>query len=81
MMEVPANYIYAKSTSPGFWTPVYIGESGNIHERCLDHHQMECILRSGATHIFTHVSSTDKQTRLNEETDLRHSYPATCNSQ
>lgn len=81
MKEVPANYIYAKRNVQGHWVPVYIGECGNLKERCLNHHKLECMDRNGATHIFVHLSSEDRQLRLNEETDLRARFNTTCNDQ
>ena len=79
--EVPANYIFAKSENPGFWTAVYIGETENLKERFASHHKEDCILKNGGTHFFVHKSSADHQVRLDEETDLRGRYNTSCNDQ
>lgn len=78
---VPGNYIFAKMNSQGRWVSVYIGETGDLSERFDNHHAMPCIKRNGATHIHAHKSSAVKQTRLNEETDLRKNYNPPCNKQ
>lgn len=77
---VPGNYIFAKVVN-GSWSPIYIGETGDLSDRFADHHQLLCIKSNGATHIFVHVSSTTRQLRIDEETDLRHSYTTPCNQQ
>ena len=41
--EAPGNYIFAKETSPGRWTPIYIGQTGDLSERFDNHHKMPCI--------------------------------------
>jgi len=78
----PANYIYAKKNGEGKWVPIYIGETGDLSDRTTDaHHQEDCITRNGATHRHVHSSSSNKQTRLNEETDLRNNFNTPCNKQ
>ena len=74
----PGNYIFAKEPTPGRWTPIYIGQTENLNERFEDHHAMPCIKRNGATHINGHLNS-DKQARLNEESDLLAQWNTPCN--
>jgi hypothetical protein len=38
--DEPANYIFAKETSPGRWTPIYIGETENLCERLSNHENL-----------------------------------------
>jgi len=83
--ELPANlkaeagnYVFAKETKPGSWSPVYIGQTNDLSERFDDHHKMPCIKRNGATHIHAHLNS-DRQTRLDEESDLVAKWNTSCN--
>lgn len=76
---VPGNYIYARETSPGQWTPVYIGETSDLSERFDHHHKTGCIQRNGATHIHVHASSTDARVRRAEEADLIGKWGPPCN--
>ena len=72
------NYIFAKETSPGKWSPVYIGQTTNVDERFNNHHKIQCIRRNGATHIHAHLNS-DKQDRFDEEADLIAKWDTPCN--
>lgn len=72
------NYIFAKQTKPGYWVPVYIGETENLNQRFDDHHKMPCIVRNGATHIHAHLNA-NSQDRLNEEADLISNWNPSCN--
>ena len=76
---VPANYIFAKETSPDIYSAIYIGETGDISERFDYHHKMDCIKRNGATHIHTHKSSSSEKVRKTEETDLLALRKTPCN--
>jgi predicted GIY-YIG superfamily endonuclease len=82
MPKIPGNYIFAKSTQVNSWTPIYIGETGDLQERFENHHKKDCIIKNGATHVFVHKSSSDQSVRLLEETDLRTRFNKTsCNDQ
>jgi predicted restriction endonuclease len=76
---VPANYIFTKETESRTHKPIYIGETGDITERFDYHHKIDCIRRNGATHINAHKSSSDKETRCKEETDLINKWHPICN--
>ncbi len=79
--DVPGNYIFAKLEA-GRWSSVYIGETESLKNRHASHEKQECAKRNGATHIHAHKSSAEKQERLDEETDIRKSFPNTpCNLQ
>ena len=75
----PGNYIFAKETSPGRWTPIYIGQTENLHDRLDGHNEEPCADRNGATHIHTHLNTAGKQARLAEETDLIQRWEPPCN--
>jgi predicted GIY-YIG superfamily endonuclease len=75
----PGNYIFAKEVKPLEWSPVYIGQTGDLSERLDNHHKMPCIKRRGATHIHIHTGSQDEDTRLAEEKDLALRWHPACN--
>ena len=76
---VPANYIFAKETSPKIHKEIYIGETEDISERFDNHHKMPCIKQNGATHIHAHKSNIIKETRREEESDLLKKWRPICN--
>jgi hypothetical protein len=76
----PGNYIFARSGPQG-WYAVYIGETGDLSTRFLNHHQEDCIKKYGATHIHAHVTEGGAQVRRDEETDIRRRWPSNCNEQ
>ena len=76
---MPANYVFAKETSPNKFRPIYIGQTSDISERFENHHKWSCITRNGATHICTHKSSANETERLAEESDLIKNYNPVCN--
>lgn len=78
---VAGNYIFAKEMKPGYWKPVYIGETSDLSSRFLNHHQNDCIDKNGATHIHVHSTAGGAQTRRDEETDLRGKWSTPCNEQ
>lgn len=80
LKEEAGNYIHAKETSPGRWTPVYIGQSGNLNDRLKDEYKRACVDRNGATHIHAHLNSNE-DARLAEEKDLILKWQPPCNSQ
>lgn len=68
--EVPGNYIFCKQSSPGNWTPIYIGQTGNLKERLPNHEKLPCVRRNGGTHVHVHESSPVESIRRAEEDDL-----------
>ena len=79
--DLPGNYIFAKETSPGKWTPIYIGETGSLKDRLSNHEKMPCVKRYGGTHVHTHASSEDEETRRAEESDLLAKWDPPCNKE
>jgi hypothetical protein len=72
------NYIFAKEVRPGEWSPLYIGQTGDLNERFDNHHKADCIKKNGATHIHAHLNGND-DTRLAEEADLIARWDPSCN--
>lgn len=75
----PGNYIFARESSLGEFTPVYIGETGDLSERFDNHHKMPCIRRAWATHIHVHINRDGVQARRSEEADLVDRWDPSCN--
>ncbi len=72
------NYIYAKRTASGKWTPVYIGETENLANRLPNHEKLPCVHRNGGTHIHAHTSGGQLE-RRREESDLLANFDPPCN--
>ncbi len=79
--DEPGNYVFAKETSPGRWTPIYVGETESLRDRLPNHEKLRCVLGNGGTHIHAHVTSGGQQARLAEEADLRWKWNPPCNEQ
>jgi hypothetical protein len=79
--DEPGNYVFAKETSPGKWTPIYIGETESLEDRHANHEKMPCVKRHGGTHIHAHTSSTDAAIRRAEESDLLDKWDPPCNKE
>lgn len=72
------NYIFAKETTKGRFTPIYVGETSNLDERFDNHHKAGCIKSNGATHIHAHLNA-DEDDRLAEEADIIAKWGPPCN--
>lgn len=79
--EAPGNYLYAKESSPGRWSPLYIGQTKNLSDRLSNHEKENCARRQGATHIHAHINSNGEAARLVEEKDLIDKWSPHCNVQ
>lgn len=79
--EEPANYIFAKQTRPGYWSPCYIGQTQNLNQRLENHVKETCAKQQGATHIHAHLSNLDEASRRVEEKDLILKWKPPCNEQ
>lgn len=79
LKKVPGNYVFARETKPRRWTPIYVGETGDLSERFDNHHKMTCIKAKGATHIHAHASSAVAQERRSEERDIIGKWSPPCN--
>jgi hypothetical protein len=78
---LPGNYIFARETMPGYWLPIYVGETANLAERHSGHDRLLDVVREGATHIHAHVSSASETIRQMEELDLARRWRPVCNRQ
>lgn len=74
------NYVFAKETSPGRWSPVYIGQTNSLSARLSNHEKESCAKRNGATHVHAHTSSGENE-RMLEEKDLILKWRPACNNQ
>lgn len=77
--EDPWNYIFAKETQAGYWSPSYIGETENLNMRLGVHEKEACARKHGATHIHTHLNSAGEKARRLEENDLIRKWNPPCN--
>ena len=77
--DEPGNYIFAKRTASGQWTPVYIGETQSLRERLPNHEKLPCVNRNRGSHLHVHLTSGGQQARLAEETDLLRKFSPPCN--
>jgi hypothetical protein len=77
----PGNYIFAKETQPGHWSPCYIGQTQNLGDRLSNHEKEACAKRKGATHIHVHVNRDGERARKAEEKDLILKWKPPCNEQ
>lgn len=79
--DSPGNYIFAKETSPGYWEPLYIGETESLKDRLSNHEKRPCVIRNRGTHIHAHTSSSDEDIRKAEESDLIEKWNPICNKE
>jgi hypothetical protein len=77
--DSPGNYIYAKETRPGYWRPVYIGQTSSLADCLADLEKETCAKRHGATHIHAHTNSEVDTVRISEETNLIKEWNPICN--
>lgn len=75
------NYIFAKETSPGRWSPIYIGETESLKERLSGHEKLPCVKRHGGTHIHAHTTTSSEKIRKTEEADLLAKWKPPCNKE
>jgi len=74
----PANYIYAKPSEDGSWTPLYIAQTRDLHQRLESFEKQDLAIRNGATHIHIHIIE-GKAARCDEERDLILNWQPICN--
>ena len=79
--DEPGNYLFAKQTSPGKWTPVYIGETESLKDRLSNHDKLPCVKRHGGTHIHAHTTPGGQKVRRDEEGDLIAKWDPPCNKE
>lgn len=79
--DEPGNYIFTKETSPGQFTPIYIGETESLKDRLSGHDKLPCLKPHGGTHIHTHTTPRGEQTPKAEEADLLAKWDSPCNKE
>ena len=79
LKPVPGIYIYAKQLPDGDWSPIYISQSRDLHQRLEGHVTLNDAIANGATHLHVHYSSTGPGARFSEEHDLVQRWSPICN--
>lgn len=77
---VGAIYVMSKRLDDGRYSIIYIGQTGDLSSRPLNHHRTACFDKHGADHLLIHVEQ-DAKKRLAIETDLIQAYQPPCNGQ
>ena len=68
--DTTGNYIFAKQSSSGTWSAVYVGQ-GNLRDRYDAALQEGCVTDKDATHYHYHTDNQSSETdRLREESDI-----------
>ncbi|MGA2802546.1 MAG: hypothetical protein ABSE97_09310 [Verrucomicrobiota bacterium] len=75
----PANYIYAKQSEDGSWTPLYIAQTRDLRQRLEGFEKQTLAIHNGATHIHVHISNEGQAARCSEERDLILCWQPVCN--
>lgn len=76
---LPGLYIYAGQTEDGSWSPIYIAQTRDLHQRLEGHVRMEDAVANGATHLHAHYCSVGQAARCTEEHDLILRWRPVCN--
>jgi len=76
---VPANYIFVKEVEPGWFIPIYFGQTSDMSKVRENHPKWQCILQNRATHLCVHKSSRDELRRVAEANNLVLKYKPVCN--
>jgi len=82
--ELGAVYLQSKRTvkakGGGSHEFIYIGETGDLSKRPLNHERKPCFDKHGSNCVSIYLESNE-QKRLDIETDLRRAYDPPCNRQ
>lgn len=76
---LPGLYIYAKQLSDGDWSPIYIAQTRDLHQRLEGHVKLEDAVANGATHLHAHYCNAGQGVRCTEEHDLILRWRPICN--
>jgi hypothetical protein len=76
---LPGVYIYAKALSDGDWSPIYIAQTRDLHQRLEGHVTLHDAIEHGATHLHAHYCNAGQSARCTEEQDLIHRWQPECN--
>lgn len=78
---LPGNYVYARELSDGDWSPVYMSQTRDLHQRLEGHVTLEDAIKNGATHIHAHYDNVGQSARCSEEHDLVQRWHPLCNDE
>ncbi len=78
---LPGIYIYAKQLSDGDWSPIYIAQTRDLHQRLEGHVKLQDAVNNGATHLHAHYDTAGQSARCTEEHDLIQRWHPVCNDQ
>jgi hypothetical protein len=76
---LPGVYIYATQSEDGNWTPIYIAQTRDLHQRLEGHVTLNEAVAHGATHLFAHYCNAGQAARCTEERDLILLWQPVCN--
>ena len=76
---LPGNYIYAKQLADGDWSPIYIAQTRDLHQRLEGHVRLSDAIANGATHLHAHYDTAGQSARCTEEHDLIQRWRPVCN--
>lgn len=77
--SLPGLYIYAKQLADGDWSPIYIAQTRDLHQRLEGHVRLEDAVANGATHLHAHYCNEGQGARCTEEHDLILRWQPVCN--
>lgn len=78
--STPANYAFVREVNPGWFEPIYIGQTQDIHrESFTSLPKWQCILKNHPTRLCVHRSSKNEAERIAEIDDLINRYHPSCN--
>ena len=72
-------YIYAKELTAGDWSPIYIAQTRDLHQRLEGHVTLTEAMANGATHLHAHYCNAGPSARYTEERDLVQRWQPVCN--
>ena len=76
---LPGNYIYARQLTDGDWSPIYIAQTRDLHQRLEGHVKLADAIANGATHLHAHYDTKGQSARCSEEHDLVERWRPVCN--
>jgi hypothetical protein len=76
---LPGIYLYAKQLPDGTWSPIYIAQTRDMHQRLEGHLTVDDAKANGATHLHAHYCNSGQGARMSEEQDLIHRWQPVCN--
>jgi len=78
--STPANYVFVREVEPGWFEPIYIGQTKDIHREIFENlPRWQCILKNRPTRLCVHRSRNNELERLAEVNDLIQRYRPDCN--